>query len=139
MTNLNRKAANLRRDIHEALVLLPAPEADRVRTLIQRLEAAAASDAWMYAAAVCEKAGGLYSKIGNENSAGTAFALMDSFLRKSGEVDYAATPCSSPVACEDGGEPCDTHERLMGHIEGDHELCPPDCGAEWIRRLAETT
>ena len=29
--------------------------------------------------------------------------------------------------CEDGGEPCDVHERLMSHYDGSHELCAPDC------------
>ncbi|KUJ65419.1 hypothetical protein [Streptosporangium amethystogenes] len=33
--------AAIRRDLHEALVVLPAPEADRVRALVARLEAAA--------------------------------------------------------------------------------------------------
>ncbi|MFI7329305.1 hypothetical protein ACIBQ3_32300 [Streptomyces rubiginosohelvolus] len=38
------------------------------------------------------------------------------------EAEYVATPCSVG-ACEPGGEPCTTHERLMAHAEGDHELC----------------
>ncbi|WP_086780034.1 hypothetical protein [Streptomyces griseus] len=38
------------------------------------------------------------------------------------EAEYVATPCSFG-ACEPGGEPCTTHERLMAHAEGDHELC----------------
>jgi hypothetical protein len=38
-------------------------------------------------------------------------------------AEYVLTPCDF-VACDsDGGEPCDTHERLMAHAEGDHELC----------------
>lgn len=44
------------------------------------------------------------------------------------ELAYLAsqTPCDA-VACEPGGEPCATHERLMAHAEGDHELCDPGC------------
>jgi hypothetical protein len=42
-TDRSRVLAELRRDIHEALVVLSAPEADRVRRLIARLEAAAAA------------------------------------------------------------------------------------------------
>lgn len=37
----NQPLAEARRDIHEALVVLPAPEADRVRALVARLETAA--------------------------------------------------------------------------------------------------
>src|SRR5690606_12119210 len=93
--------------------------------------------AWLDAAAECNKAGGTYAEHGARVAAGAAFALMETFLRKAGEAGSAATPCSGPVPCEDGGEPCDTHERLMGHIEGDHELCKPDCGDAWQRRLAD--
>jgi hypothetical protein len=46
--------------------------------------------------------------------------------RMANEADYVATPCSVG-GCEPGGEPCTTHERLMAHAEGDHELCAPDC------------
>lgn len=45
------------------------------------------------------------------------------------ETEYMATPCS-PSDCEPGGEPCDTHERLMSHAEGDHELCGSECTAD---------
>lgn len=45
------------------------------------------------------------------------------------ETEYMATPCS-PGGCEPGGEPCDTHERLMAHAEGDHELCGSECTAD---------
>ncbi|MEH0586190.1 hypothetical protein QA942_19720 [Streptomyces sp. B21-106] len=44
------------------------------------------------------------------------------------EAEFAATPCSPVVPCEDGGEPCDVHERLLGHYDDSHELCAPDCG-----------
>ncbi len=52
---------------------------------------------------------------------------METFLRKANETEYVAAPCDF-VACEPGGEPCSTHERLMAHAEGDHELCEPGCG-----------
>lgn len=88
------------------------------------------------AAAECDKAGGAYAERGANDAAGAAFALMETFLRKAGETEYAATPCTAPNVCEDGGEPCEAHERILGHIEGYHDLCAPDCGQEWLRRLA---
>ncbi|GGW81999.1 hypothetical protein [Streptomyces griseoloalbus] len=94
---------------------------------------------WLDAAAECNKAGGIYSERGANDAADVAFALMETFLRKAGQAEYVATPCSGPVPCEDGGEPCDVHERLMGHAEGDHELCAPNCGEPWLRRLADET
>ncbi|GHH87885.1 hypothetical protein [Streptomyces capitiformicae] len=96
------------------------------------------ADAWLDAAAECNKAGGAYAERGAVDAAGAAFALMDAFLRKAGEAEYVATPCDF-VACEPGGEPCSVHERLMAHAEGDHELCAPDCGAEWQRRVADVS
>ncbi|MFD8771379.1 hypothetical protein [Streptomyces sp. NPDC059916] len=48
------------------------------------------------------------------------------FRRLAAEAEYVATPCS-PGGCEPG-DPCSTHERLMAHGEGDHELCEPNCG-----------
>ncbi|WP_225840284.1 hypothetical protein [Streptomyces sp. NK08204] len=88
------------------------------------------------AAAECDKAGGAYAERGANDAAGAAFVLMETFLRKAGEAEYEATPCSVPNVCEDGGEPCEAHERILGHIEGYHDLCAPDCGQEWQRRLA---
>lgn len=41
-------------------------------------------------------------------------------------AEFLNAPCA-PGACEEGGEPCSTHERLWAHAEGDHELCEPDC------------
>ncbi|WP_432077781.1 hypothetical protein [Streptomyces sp. YPW6] len=74
------------------------------------------------AADECDKAGGIYASRGQNEHAGAAFALMETFRRQADEADYVATPCSVG-ACEPGGEPCTTHERLMAHAEGDHELC----------------
>ena len=111
----------------------------RVADELRRLAAGAHTDtqddgaAWLAAAAECNRAGGAYAERGADAAAGAAFALMETFVRKAGDAEYVATPCSGPVPCEDGGEPCDVHERLMGHIEGDHELCAPDCGAAWQR------
>jgi hypothetical protein len=156
MTNQTADAlvAEARRAVHELLVVLPAREADEVRARIADLETAVESrtairyaDAagqtpadqaagWLDAAAECNKAGGVYAERGANDAAGAAFALMETFLRRAGQAEYAATPCSV-VPCEDGGEPCDVHERLMGHAEGDHELCAPDCGEPWLRRLAD--
>lgn len=69
--------------------------------------------------------------------------VADELRRKADEAEYVATPCSPPNVCEDGGEPCSTHERLMAHAEGDHELCGPDCGTSPSRTagdgLAATT
>lgn len=90
---------------------------------------------WLDAAAECNKAAGAYAERGHTETASAVFALMEAFLRKAGDAEYVATPCDF-VACEPGGEPCSVHERLMGHAEGDHELCAPDCGAEWLRRVA---
>lgn len=112
------------RAVLEQAAVLPAP-ADRAA-------------GWLDAAAECNRAGGAYAERGANDAAGGAFALMETFLRKAGEAEYVATPCSG-VPCEDGGEPCDVHERLMGHAEGDHELCAPDCGEPWMRRMADET
>lgn len=48
--------------------------------------------------------------------------------KRANELEFAATPCDG-VPCEPGGEPCSTHERLLGHYEGMHELCGSECGA----------
>lgn len=79
------------------------------------------------AADICDEAGAVYGSRGANDAAGAAFALMERFQRKANEAEYVATPCSVG-GCEPGGEPCSTHERLMAHAEGDHELCAPDCG-----------
>ena len=91
---------------------------------------------WLDAAAECNKAGGAYAEREDDSAAGAAFALVETFLRKAGEAEYVATPCTPMVPCEDGGEPCSTHERLMSHVDGDHELCEPGCGEPWTRRIA---
>jgi hypothetical protein len=91
---------------------------------------------WLDAAAECNKAGGAYAERGAHDAACAAFALMEKFLMEAGKAEYVATPCSASDYCDDGGEPCSVHERLMGHAEGDHELCAPDCGEPWQRRLA---
>ncbi|WP_428956161.1 hypothetical protein [Streptomyces sp. cg35] len=111
---------------------LLAAENQRANDAINREEAAeqaareAQATVWREAMAECDKAGGAFAERGATDEASAAFSLMETFLRKAGEAEYAATPCTG-VPCEDGGEPCDTHERLMGHIEGDHELCDPEC------------
>jgi hypothetical protein len=79
------------------------------------------------AADICDEAGAVYGSRGANDAAGAAFALMERFQRKANEAEYVTTPCSVG-GCEPGGEPCSTHERLMAHAEGDHELCAPDCG-----------
>jgi hypothetical protein len=38
-----------------------------------------------------------------------------------------ATPCSQPNPCEDGGDPCDRHEREQAHAEGEHAFCGDEC------------
>jgi len=48
--------------------------------------------------------------------------------RRANEAEFVATPCDPMVPCEDGGEPCHVHERLMSHHDGSHELCEPNCG-----------
>lgn len=75
----------------------------------------------------CDEAGGKYTARALNDHAAGAFTLMETFLRKANEAEYVATPCDPMVPCEDGGEPCHTHERLMAHAEGDHELCEPGC------------
>jgi hypothetical protein len=83
----------------------------------------------------CDKAGAAYAaRAQNEHAAGV-FALMETFLRKASEAEYVATPCDF-AGCEPNAEPCSTHERLMAHAEGDHELCAPDCGPE-LRRVVD--
>ncbi len=57
--------------------------------------------------------------------------------RLANEAEFVATPCAPMVPCEDGGEPCDVHERLMSHHDGSHELCAPNCEtADGPRRVA---
>ncbi|MCX4596152.1 hypothetical protein OG819_42825 [Streptomyces sp. NBC_01549] len=46
------------------------------------------------------------------------------------QPETQVTPCSQPNPCEDGGDPCATHEREQAHAEGDHGLCGPDCTAD---------
>jgi len=106
------------------LAVLPEP-ADRVAVLRE-----AADD--------CDEAGGKYASRALNEHAAAAFDLMEYFQRKANEVEYAATLCDF-AACEPGGEPCSTHERLMAHAEGDHELCAPDCGTPdtELRRMAD--
>ncbi|WP_069766023.1 hypothetical protein [Streptomyces sp. LUP47B] len=76
---------------------------------------------------ICDEAGAVYTAKNLNGHADAAFRLMERFQRKANEAEYVATPCSVG-GCEPGGEPCTTHERLMAHAEGDHELCAPDCG-----------
>lgn len=84
---------------------------------------------------ICDEAASAYAAKGADdpnspaNTAASAlFGLMERFQRKAEEAVYVATPCDPMNPCEDGGEPCHIHERLMAHAEGDHELCEPDCG-----------
>lgn len=70
----------------------------------------------------CDEAGAEYGRRAVFDQATAAFALMETFRRAADKAEYAAARCDF-VACEPGGEPCDTHERLMAHAEGDHELC----------------
>jgi hypothetical protein len=81
------------------------------------------------AAEICDEAGSVYGSRGANGAAGAAFALMERFQRKANEAEYAATPCDPINPCEDGGEPCHVHERLMAHADGEHELCGPNCPA----------
>lgn len=78
------------------------------------------------AADECDTAGAAYTARAQNEHAAAAFTLMETFLRMANEAEYVAAPCGIG-GCEPGGEPCDTHERLMAHAEGDHELCEPDC------------
>ena len=77
---------------------------------------------------ICDEAGAVYTSKALNEHADAAYQLMARFQRKANEAEYVATPCSVG-GCDPGGEPCTTHERLMAHAEGDHELCAPDCGA----------
>lgn len=77
---------------------------------------------------ICDEAGAVYTSKALNDHADGAYRLMERFLRKANEAEYVATPCSSPNVCEPGGELCSTHERLIAHAEGDHDLCAPDCG-----------
>ena len=82
---------------------------------------------------ICDEAGAVYASKALNDHAGAAFDLMERFQRKANEAEYVATPCDPMVPCEDGGEPCHVHERLMAHAEGDHELCAPDCGTAPVK------
>lgn len=110
----------------------PPTEQQRLAASVQMPRAQALRDA----AEICDEAAAVYAERGagdpasGANTAAAAlFALMERFQRKADEAEYVATPCDSMNPCEDGGEPCHIHERLMAHAEGDHELCEPDCVA----------
>ena len=114
---------------------------DRAETRVRQMEAAAPADRaawWREAADECDTAGAAYTARALNDHAAGAFALMETFLRKANEAEHVATPCDSMVPCEDGGEPCHVHERLMAHAEGDHDLCGPECRTTdgELRRLA---
>ena len=86
-------------------------------------------------AEICDEAAAVHAErgaddpaSGHNTAAGALFALMERFQRKADEAGYVAAPCDPVNPCEDGGEPCHVHERLMAHAEGNHELCEPDCG-----------
>ncbi|MGW7283890.1 hypothetical protein ACWGH4_00065 [Streptomyces sp. NPDC054847] len=95
----------------EALVAEQAAEIDRLRNELEPYEVLNPQQ--------CPK--GLHSDwlVDSENTHACPWCRI-------AELEYAATKCDF-VACEPGGEPCSTHERLMAHAEGDHELCAPDC------------
>ncbi|MFD7999887.1 hypothetical protein [Streptomyces mirabilis] len=62
-----------------------------------------------------------------------AAPLLDAVLaelRRMADEAQQPTPCSQPNPCEDGGDPCTTHEREQAHADGDHGLCGPDCTAD---------
>ncbi|MFK3734041.1 hypothetical protein ACI2LJ_27670 [Streptomyces sp. NPDC088090] len=61
--------------------------------------------------------------------AGIRDAARTAARQTTGQDDTGPTPCSVPVACEPGGEPCDRHEREQAHAEGEHELCGAECPA----------
>lgn len=113
-------AANAREDVPTLLA-----EIDRLRAELAGRPTRAA--VLREAAKDADDAGGTYASRGQNEHAGAAFALMEHLYRKANEVEYAATPCSTPNACDDDGEPCDNHERLMGHQVGEHELCGNEC------------
>ncbi|NUP15464.1 MAG: hypothetical protein HOZ81_05040 [Streptomyces sp.] len=108
--------------------------AERAEARVAELEKPAAvlavdrADVLREVADICDEAGASYAAKELNDQAGVAFALMERFQRKADEAEYVATPCDPMVPCEDGGEPCRIHERLMAHAEGEHELCEPDCG-----------
>lgn len=109
---------------------LVADHGEALLAEVRRLRAELATqraDTLREAADICDEAGSVCGSRGADDAAGAAFALMERFQRKANEAEYVATPCSVG-GCDPGGEPCSTHERLMAHAEGDHELCAPDCG-----------
>ncbi|MEU4967839.1 hypothetical protein [Streptomyces smyrnaeus] len=58
------------------------------------------------------------------------------------EREFVETPCGpAPNSSEPGGAACATHERLMWHAEGEHELCGPECGgtSAVVERLSRAT
>ncbi|MFK0018237.1 hypothetical protein [Streptomyces sp. NPDC090798] len=109
--------------VARAHAAVPSAPADRAAVLREVAE-------------ICDEAGAVYASKALNDHADGAFTLMERFLRKADEAEYVATPCSVG-GCEPGGEPCTTHERLMAHAEGDHELCEPDCGTSPSRMADE--
>jgi hypothetical protein len=78
----------------------------------------------------CDTAAADYARRALNDQAGGAYALMETCVRAAGQAEYAAARCDF-VACDpDGGEPCATHERLLAHAEGDHELCDHRAAAD---------
>ncbi|MBD3004671.1 hypothetical protein [Streptomyces sp. 5-10] len=107
--------------------LLTADPVANLTKVITRFRDEYRAEIFREAADECDKAGGLYTGRALNDHAAGAFSLMETFRRKANEVEYLAAPCDPWVPCENGGEPCSTHERLMAHAEGDHELCGSSC------------
>lgn len=121
--NIAGTAAAVARRLLTPPAALPSAPADRAALLRE-------------AADLCDEAGAVYASKALNDHADGAFTLMERFLRKADEAEYVATPCSIG-GCEPGGQPCSTHERLMAHAEGDHELCGPGCGTSPSRMADE--
>ncbi|HEX6518305.1 MAG TPA: hypothetical protein VF049_22280 [Nocardioidaceae bacterium] len=68
--------------------------------------------------------------------AGIRDAARTAARQTTGQDNTAPTPCSVPVVCEPGGEPCSRHEREQSHADGEHELCGAECPA--VGQPAET-
>ncbi|MEU0818892.1 hypothetical protein [Streptomyces mirabilis] len=58
-----------------------------------------------------------------------AEVLRELMADEAQQPETQTTPCSQPNACEDGGDPCTTHEREQAHADGDHGLCGNECTA----------
>jgi hypothetical protein len=67
------------------------------------------------------------SGLGYESALEVLRRMADAAVSGSTAKDERAETCSIPHCDADTGEPCDKHERLAAHAEGEHAFCGSEC------------